>query len=267
MHIGKDGSKSKTEAVIFAAPGKTYEEYDTTPVNVDEGYITYTTQFKYLGSIFSWNLDDRPDLENRALQARKAFQAMLPKVFRNSSISLKVKRMLYMAIPLNLLLWGCESWALKDSDWKFLQVFHTSSICRILNINMVEVQTQHITNEQVYSHFTIDSIKSIFVSRQLRWIGKIAMMEESCLPRKFLNAWHPKPRPVGRPLTTIRHTYLHALWYIKEIPENDDKGKLNDWLPAIRQDPNAWETRRLRLTPNIVGYIPTVDSTAHLNFT
>eukprot|EP00957_Ditylum_brightwellii_P091923 6999077-Ditylum_brightwellii.AAC.1 len=69
MHIGKDGSKSKTEAVIFTAPGKTYKEYDTTPVNVDEGYITYTTQFKYLGSILSWNLDDRPDLENRALQA------------------------------------------------------------------------------------------------------------------------------------------------------------------------------------------------------
>eukprot|EP00957_Ditylum_brightwellii_P071695 5450562-Ditylum_brightwellii.AAC.1 len=63
------------------------------------------------------------------------------------------------------------------------------------------------------------------------------MMEESCLPRKFLNAWHPNPQLVGRPLTTIRHTYLHALQYIGEIPEDDNKGKLNDWLPAIQQDP------------------------------
>eukprot|EP00957_Ditylum_brightwellii_P150933 11493308-Ditylum_brightwellii.AAC.1 len=76
MHIGKDGSKLKTEAVIFASSGKTYKEYDTTPVNVDGSYILYTTQFK-------------PDLKNQALQARKAFQAMLPKVFRNSLISLK----------------------------------------------------------------------------------------------------------------------------------------------------------------------------------
>eukprot|EP00957_Ditylum_brightwellii_P017435 1313290-Ditylum_brightwellii.AAC.1 len=120
MHIGTDGSKSKTEAVIFAALGKTYKDYDTTPVNVGNSYITYTTQFKYLGSTLSWNLDDGPDLENRAHQARKAFQAMLPKFFWNPSISLK----------------GCESWALQDSDWKFLQVFHTSSIRRILNINM-----------------------------------------------------------------------------------------------------------------------------------
>eukprot|EP00957_Ditylum_brightwellii_P182566 13907160-Ditylum_brightwellii.AAC.1 len=141
MHIGKDRSKSKTEAVIFAAPDKTYKEYDTILVNVDNRYIIHTTQFKYLGSILSWNLDDRPDLKNQALQTCKALQAMLPKVFQNPSISLKVKRMLYMAIQINLLLRGCESWALKDSDWKFLQVFHTSSIYRILNINMVEVQT------------------------------------------------------------------------------------------------------------------------------
>eukprot|EP00957_Ditylum_brightwellii_P005609 429279-Ditylum_brightwellii.AAC.1 len=70
-----------------------------------------------------------------------------------------------------------------------------SSICQTLNINMVEFQTQRITNEQVYSCFTIDSIKSIVVSRQLRWIGKIAMMEESCLPRKFLTRGTQTPSP------------------------------------------------------------------------
>eukprot|EP00957_Ditylum_brightwellii_P059429 4511924-Ditylum_brightwellii.AAC.1 len=129
-----------------------------------------------------------------------------------------------MAILFNLILWGCKSWALKDSDGKSLQVFHASSICWILNINMVEVQTQRITNEQVYFRFTTDSIKSIVISRQLQWIGKISMMEESCLPRKFLNAWHPNPRPIGCPLTSIRHMYLHALRYIGEIPENNNQG-------------------------------------------
>eukprot|EP00957_Ditylum_brightwellii_P107787 8222952-Ditylum_brightwellii.AAC.1 len=81
-------------------------------------------------------------------------------------------------------------------------------------------------------------------------------MEESCLLRKFLNAWHTNPWPVGRPLTTIRHTYLHALQYIGEISENNGQGRLNDLLPTIRQDPNDWESRRLRLTLNTVGYIP-----------
>eukprot|EP00957_Ditylum_brightwellii_P154250 11738771-Ditylum_brightwellii.AAC.1 len=59
------------------------------------------------------------------------------------------------------------------------------------------------------------------------------MMDESCLLGKLINAWHPKPCPVGHPLTTIRHTYLHALQYVKEIPEDDDQCKLNNWMSTI----------------------------------
>eukprot|EP00957_Ditylum_brightwellii_P124536 9491273-Ditylum_brightwellii.AAC.2 len=94
--------------------GKHYNNYDTSPVTVANCYITYTKTFKYLGFVLSWDLDDCPDLKNRALQACKSLQAMIPKVFCNPTISLKVKRMLYMAIPMNLLLWGCEAWALKE---------------------------------------------------------------------------------------------------------------------------------------------------------
>eukprot|EP00957_Ditylum_brightwellii_P156577 11916981-Ditylum_brightwellii.AAC.1 len=63
-----------------------------------------------------WDLHDHLEIKNRALQARKSLQAIMPKVFCNPNISLKVKRMLYMAIPMNLLLRGCETWALKESN-------------------------------------------------------------------------------------------------------------------------------------------------------
>eukprot|EP00957_Ditylum_brightwellii_P211163 15365833-Ditylum_brightwellii.AAC.1 len=85
-------------------------------VPVANGYITYTHKFKYLGSILSWNLNDQTDIENHALQACKTLQAMMSNVFRNPDISLHVKHMLYMAIPMNLLLWECDTWALKQSD-------------------------------------------------------------------------------------------------------------------------------------------------------
>eukprot|EP00957_Ditylum_brightwellii_P150342 11448324-Ditylum_brightwellii.AAC.1 len=65
-------------------------------------------------------------------------------------------------------------------------------------------------------------------------------MDESRLPQKFINAWRPKPHPVERPLTNIRHAYLHALQYVKEIPEDDDQDKLNDWMPTIWWDPVSW---------------------------
>eukprot|EP00957_Ditylum_brightwellii_P173053 13175351-Ditylum_brightwellii.AAC.1 len=81
-------------------------------------------------------------------------------------------------------------------------------------------------------------------------------MGESCLPWKFINVWHPQAHLVGRPLTTIQHTYLHALKFIKVILEDDDQVKLIDWMPSILEDPIDWGKRMLELTPNIVGYIP-----------
>eukprot|EP00957_Ditylum_brightwellii_P089665 6828596-Ditylum_brightwellii.AAC.1 len=83
-------------------------------------------------------------------------------------------------------------------------------------------------------------------------------MEKSCLPRKFINNWYPKACPVGGPLTTIHHTYLQALQLIGEILEDDEDGRLNDWMPTIWKDPPTWECRRLELTPHIIGYVPPI---------
>jgi len=221
MHIGENGKESKTEAVVFTAAGIPYDDYDTSPVPVGPGYITYTRQFKYLGSIVSHDLSDTHDVENRILQEQKALNALMSNVFRNSHLSLHVKKLLYMAIPINLLLWGCKSWALKQSDQDKIQRFHSKGIRRILNINMIEVRDQQITNQQIYTKFNIDPIENIMVSRQLRWLGKIANMPDTRIPRKFLNAWHEASRPVGRLQQTLRHTYIHALQLAKFIPEDD----------------------------------------------
>eukprot|EP00957_Ditylum_brightwellii_P144868 11034092-Ditylum_brightwellii.AAC.1 len=68
------------EAIIFAAPGKVYKDYDTTNVPVINIYNTYTCKFKYLGSILSRALNDQSDLK-KFLQAHKALQVMMPNIF------------------------------------------------------------------------------------------------------------------------------------------------------------------------------------------
>ena len=160
---------------------------------------------------------------------------MMPHVFRNKSLSKHVEKLLYMAIPMNLLLWGCETWALKESDRRILQVFHTLSIRRILNISMMEVQMYCMTNEFLHEEFCIDPMENILASRQLRWLGKVARMEEKRLPRKFIGAWHVNPRPTGRPQQTIRHTYLRALRLMGAIPE-DDNGRSFAAKKIVSQD-------------------------------
>eukprot|EP00957_Ditylum_brightwellii_P102129 7785538-Ditylum_brightwellii.AAC.1 len=94
-----------------------------------------------------------------------------------------------------------------------------------------------LSSEFLYEEFKIDPIDNIMASRQLRWLGKIAQMDETPLPRKFIGAWHTNPRPVGRPQQTIWHTYLHALRMVGVIPQEDKEGKFATWFPQAIEDP------------------------------
>eukprot|EP00957_Ditylum_brightwellii_P109757 8371561-Ditylum_brightwellii.AAC.1 len=90
-------------------------------------------------------------------------------------------------------------------------------------------------------------------SRQLHWLGKITLMEETHLPRKFIDAWHINPSPIGRPQQTIRHMYLSALRLMSAISADDKQGSVATCFPQVTDDPKEWETRRKLLTPNLIG--------------
>eukprot|EP00957_Ditylum_brightwellii_P004902 373656-Ditylum_brightwellii.AAC.1 len=106
---------------------------------------------------------------------------------------------------------------------------------------MMEVQAYWISNEAIYKEFHIDPVEQIMASRQLHWLGKISLMDKSCLSRKFLAAWHRNPWPVGRIQTTIHHSYIHALQLNGAIQEDDKARKLSDWFPQVMDDPEVWE--------------------------
>jgi hypothetical protein len=50
MHIGKGDTASKTEAVFFPGPGQTQSDGDTSNFDVADGFVSFTTEFRYLGS-------------------------------------------------------------------------------------------------------------------------------------------------------------------------------------------------------------------------
>eukprot|EP00957_Ditylum_brightwellii_P072792 5532391-Ditylum_brightwellii.AAC.1 len=66
------------EAVCFPPPDLDLSMFDTSPVPVLDGYVTYTTTFKYLGSYVTSELSDTYDVKNRVVQANKAMASMLP---------------------------------------------------------------------------------------------------------------------------------------------------------------------------------------------
>ena len=103
---------------------------------------------------------------------------------------------------------------------------------------MNQVKEQRITNEQVRARFlTVRTIADMIQERQLRWMGKMANMDENKLPRQLLTAWCVNPRPRGRPQQTIRNCQVKALQRI--IPGLSESGLTSEWVP-LAQDGAKW---------------------------
>ncbi|EJK50713.1 hypothetical protein THAOC_30243, partial [Thalassiosira oceanica] len=78
----------------------------TQPIAVKDGFVTFTMHFKYLGSFISYNLRDDFDIDLRIKKAGMAMGA-LKHFFNNEHVDTYTKHLIFKAIPLNLLLWGC----------------------------------------------------------------------------------------------------------------------------------------------------------------
>jgi hypothetical protein len=245
MHIGVGDNKSKTECMYFPTFDNKYSLADTTQFDVGEGFVHFTMQFRYLGSTITSLLNDSIDIDARISQASKAMGA-LRKYFRCKQVSLTAKRLIYLAIPINLVLWGAESWAISEKSMEKLSVFHTRSIRAILGINIYQVQEHHITNESILERINLPNMENLVAKRQLRWLGKIARMDEKRLPLKMLSCWMQSTRPVRRPPTTNRNSLVKSLQLID--PNICDQGILSNWFQTAK-DLSEWNDKISTLEP------------------
>jgi hypothetical protein len=241
MHIGTNGKKSKTEAVYY--PPKLLNEGEEPKVKITEtfpvkhGYVGFTENFKYLGSLINSDLRDIHEIKQRI---RKATNQMheLNHLWRNKHVEQDIKVWLYLALPVNTLLWGCESWAISAEAMRSLETFHTKSIRKILGVSMWNVQALRVTNEQVREEFNnMTTMENILKKRQLQWIGKLARLPEHRLPRQLMAAWIQNPRKPGQPQLSLRNTMARAIETI--MPEAGREAPLEIWLPWAEEEV-AW---------------------------
>ena len=251
MHTGTPEKRSKTEAMHFPAKGKISLPVDTADLVLSDGsLISFCQKFVYLGSVFTPDLSDDLNIQNRLNKANSAFGSMRPLIFSSPYLPVHLKASLYKSIVVNLLLWGCENWALRKEFERKLEVFHTKCCRSILGINMYEVAMYRITNENVLQRVGIPPMCDIIHYRRLQWIEKIARMPLTRLPRKFLTAWAVSPdgcsRPYGRRILTTQDSYLDSL---RQIGIESDDGNLKDWI-HLAQDLNydtRWKRKKQQL--------------------
>jgi len=80
--------------------------------------------------------------------------------FDNKDVDKRIKAQIYVAGPLNALLWGCESWNLTKRNTDKLMSFHHNAIRRILGIKWNQVREKHIS-EKSQDPTTITTQKKI----------------------------------------------------------------------------------------------------------
>ena len=102
--------------------------------------------------------------------------------------------MVYQAVVIFTLLYGCEAWAEGPEE---AEHFHQRRLRSFLNIKWDD----YIRNITVVEQANAVSIESIIVKHRLRWSGHVARMSDARLPRQLLcSELTTGLRPRGSPL-------------------------------------------------------------------
>ena len=75
-------------------------------IAVSYGFLTFTNHFRYLGSSVSYNLCNNYDVDRR-LASDSSLMVSLNHFWKDTSFDLRGKYLIFLAIPINILLWGC----------------------------------------------------------------------------------------------------------------------------------------------------------------
>ena len=111
----------KTKLLVAGIPGI---EDELRPLVLEGGEVECVNDFKYLGSVLEANGGIVKEVGERIVKAARAFGTLKGPVFSNSNLSYKMKRMVYKAVVLGVLLYGSETWTTKRNMTRRLEAFH-----------------------------------------------------------------------------------------------------------------------------------------------
>ena len=219
------------------------EAYESAPetedIVINESEImTFTTNFCYLGSVIDFLIGDTTDVKSRVNKAIKAMGA-LGFIWKAPQTCLDTKIKLFLAIPVNLALWNCETWSGNKMDMDILDVFFHKSIRRILGINMTEVKEKSISNIKLRKRFgNVNSLSHIMTCRMLKFVGRTVRQDPRMLSRRMLTSFTPGKLIRGRPFRTNRDAIVEAIRAL--IPSTPESAPTKYWY-GYAYDVMTWE--------------------------
>jgi hypothetical protein len=135
---------------------------------------------------------------------------------------------------MNLLLWGCKNWSLRQDLLRHLKVFLHCCVWRILHISITDVREQHFRNKKVrHMSYDIPCVKNMIAARQLGFLGKVVRGPIDCPARRMLTACCQPKCKQGHPYLHNKDVIVRNLWLLfTNVPEVliNNYGSLKDWF-------------------------------------
>ena len=116
------------------------------PLQLNGGAVAVVREFKYLGSLVEATGRIIREIDQRIVQASKAFCSLHSMVFLAHELSLATKRLVYCSVVLGVLLYGAEAWAPTQVLVRELEWVHHYCICGIMGVGRAMQWAKHITN-------------------------------------------------------------------------------------------------------------------------
>ena len=98
------------------------------------------------------------------------------------NLTIHTKIVVYNAVVISTILYGCETWVPYRHHIRLLESFHIRRLQLILGLRW----WHKVTHSEIRSRAGIPSIESMLLNRQLRWLGHVIRMPHNRLLHRVL---------------------------------------------------------------------------------
>ena len=166
---------TKTEILSTPSP-------DAPTFSISGNQLKNSENFTYLGSNLSFSGDLTNEIQRRINLASSAFGRLCKRVFGNQNLTIHTKIVVYNAVVISTILYGCKTWVPYRCHIRLLESFHIRRLQLILGLRW----WHKVTHSEIRSRAGTPTIESMLLHRQLRWLGHVIRMSHSRLPHCVL---------------------------------------------------------------------------------
>jgi len=192
--------------------------------------IDQVKSFNYLGSTMNGNSTLEEEIRERIAKGNRAFYANKA-LFTSKLVSRRSKLKLYWTVIRPVVVYGCETWVLKENIIQKLSVFERKILRKVFGPTKKKDGSwkikMNIDLDKLIQH---RNIINYIKAQRLSWYGHICREPETSIVKK-IHKWQPNiTRPVGR----------HKHRWDDDVRNDLRKMKLLKWTEQA-QDRHEWK--------------------------